>query len=114
MLGFLVPASDLFAGMRYILQERPPKLQAADHHACASTGLMISSLHYFPAVGAGANVLILGRFQNAEGFAAALAWSWRWRFGRVQASGLGVSLTAVALALDQNGLDVVQQAVQQG
>ena len=33
----------------------------------------------------------------------------------VQASGLvGVSLTAVALALDHNGLDVVQQPVQQG
>ena len=34
--------------------------------------------------------------------------------GALQASGLGVSLSAVALALDQNGLDVVQQAVQQG
>ncbi len=65
-------------------------------------------------VGAVSNVLILCRFQNAEGFAAALAWRWRWRFGRVQASGLGVSLTAVALAFDQNGLDVVQQPVQQG
>mgnify|MGYP000443692723 CR=1 FL=1 len=31
-----------------------------------------------------------------------------------QASELGVSLRAVALALDQNGLDVVEQTVEQG
>jgi len=31
-----------------------------------------------------------------------------------QASDLGVILAAGALALDQHGLDVVQQAVQQG
>ena len=33
--------------------------------------------------------------------------------GRARASDLGVGLTAVALALDHDGLDVVQQPVQQ-
>ena len=75
-------------------------------------------------VGAGANVLSFGRFQNAEGFATALACEagagdaggFRLQAAgcRLQASGLGVVLSTVALALDQNGLDVVHQAVQQG
>ena len=66
------------------------------------------------AVGAGANVLSFGRFQIADGFWAASGWCWGRRSERWWASGLRVILTAVALALDQNGLDVVEQAVQQG
>ena len=65
-------------------------------------------------MGAGANVLSFGRFQNADGFRG------YWRAGGAGgagadgASGFGAILTAVALAFDKNGLDVVQQAVQQG
>ena len=71
---------------------------------------MVSDWHELENVGAGANVLSFGRFQNADGFRG------YWRAGGARgaggagpdgASGFGAILTAVALALDQNGLDVV-------
>ena len=89
--------------VRSVLQDVLPKFQQDTGHRV--------EVSY---VGAGANMQSFGRFQNAERFAAALACSWRWRCARLQASVLGVSLSAVALALDQHGLDVVEQAVQQG
>jgi hypothetical protein len=64
-------------------------------------------------VGAAANVLSFGRFQNAQGVAAVLRWCESSSGHSVRGSDLGVGLTAVALALDDDGLDVVQQAVQE-
>ena len=59
-------------------------------------------------------MLVFGRFENAASFATALAWFLGRRRLGGGASDLDLGVGAVALALDDDGLGVVQQAVQQG
>ena len=62
-----------------------------------------------PSVGASTNMLSFSRFQNADGFATELPRDTAGgEAARRPASSVGLVLAAVALALDHDGLDVVQ------